>query len=102
MFRLSSHCSPFHSYSALQKKKLRFPEVPIPFKSLLFLVVLVFKVVVEVIVEILFKIFQIIRSKETVNSICDSGNGCNCTDNRQYPQYGIFIFFFLFFLQCGN
>ena len=56
------------------------------FAFLLFCLFILEEVIVEVIIEIVFKIFQIIRGKETVNCVCNTCYCCYCTDNSQYPE----------------
>ena len=51
------------------------------------------------IVKIIFKLFQIIRCKETIHCVSDSCNCCHCSNNCQYPDHFIFLTFRLFFVQ---
>ena len=57
------------------------------------------EVIIEIIIKIIFKIFQIIRCEETVYCVCDSCNCCYRADNSQYPDHCIFLFLIFVFFQ---
>ena len=61
----------------------------------------VLEIIIKVVVEIFFKILQIIWCEETVNCKCDTCYCCNCTDDCQHPENCVFLFFF-FFLVHGR
>ena len=53
------------------------------------------EIIIEIIVKIILKVFQIIRGKEAIYCICDCCNCCHSTDHCQYPKncLGSFLFF---------
>lgn len=55
------------------------------------------KVVIEIIIEIVFKLIRIGRSKETIHSVCDSRDSRYSSDNRQNPEQCVLALFILFF-----
>lgn len=76
---------------------LRQSHVPLTIKCTLFLslILVIEEVIFIIIVEIVFKILQIIRGKETIYGICDTRYCCYCTDDCQYPQHLGLLFYLL-------
>ena len=67
---------------------------PFSFLFIFFVLIFVFKIVIKIIIKVFFKIFQIIRCKEAVNRISNSGSiACYCTNNCQIPIIPYFCFF---------
>ena len=69
-----------------------FVLFPVLFYCPVLYLVIFAEIIIKVIIEIIFKIFQIIRCKETVYCIRDCCYRCNCPDNGQYPDHCIFLF----------
>ena len=66
----------------------------VPSQTILYLIVLA-EIIIKIIIEVIFKIFQIIWCKEAIYSICDRRNCRYCPDDSQYPDHCIFLFVIL-------